>query len=123
MKLRRGRIKNRGGNGRYRGIIGLRRDRSHPREFADMNAMSGRLVFRPKGSKFRGSHGVSTRRELKEEKVKWAIITIRFTKGWHKRWRRRVKFHEDVLKNRFGMQLVEVTADDTERMGATNIRS
>ena len=123
MKLRRGGVKNRGGNGRNRGIIGLRRNSRDPREFADMNAMSSRLVFRPKGSKFRGSHGVGTRRELKEEKVKWAVIAIKFTKGWHKGWRRRVKLHENVLKNRFGMQLVKVTADDTERAGATSIRS
>ena len=123
MKLRRGGVKNRGGNGRNGGIIRLRRDSRDPREFADMNAMSSRLVFRPKGSKFRGSHGVGTRRELKEEKVKWAVIAIRFTKGWHKGWRRRVKLLENVLKNRFGMQLVKVTADDTERVGATSIRS
>ena len=75
-KLRRGGVKNGGGNGRNRGIIELRRDGRDPREFADMNAMSSRLVFRPKGSKFRGSHGVGTRRELKEEKVKWAVIAI-----------------------------------------------
>ena len=79
-----GGIKNRGGNGRNRGIIGLRRDSGDPREFADMNGMSSRLVFRPKGSKFRGSHGVGARRELKEEKVKWAVIAIRFSKGWNK---------------------------------------
>ena len=123
MKLRRGGVKNRGGNGRNRGIIVLRRDSGDPREFADMNAMSSRLVFRPKGSKFRGSHGVGTRGELKEEKVKGAIIAIRFTKGWHKGWRRRVKLHENVLKNRFGMQLVKVTANDTERVGTTSISS
>ena len=123
MKLRRGRIKDRGGNSRNRGIIGLRRDSSHPREFADMNAMSSRLIFRPKGSKFRGSHGVGAGGKLEEKKVKWAMIAIRFSKGWHKGWRRGVKLHKDVLKNRLGMQLVEVTADDTEGMGATNIRS
>ena len=123
MELRRGGVKNRGGNGRSRGIIRLRKDSGDPREFADMNAMSSRLVFRPKGSKFRGSHGVDTRGELKEEKVKWAVIAIRFTKGWYEGWRRRVKLRENVLKNRFGMQLVKVTADDTERVGGTIIRS
>ena len=50
-----------------------------------MNTMSGRLVFRPKGSKFRGSHGVYTWGKLKKEEVKWASIAIGFTKGWHKR--------------------------------------
>ena len=123
MKLRRGGVKNRGGNGGNGGVIRLRGDSRNTRELADMNAMSSRLVFKPKSRKFRGGHGVGTRRELKEEKVKWAIIAIRFTKGWYKRWGRRVKLHEDVLKNRFGMQLVEVAADDTERVGATSIRS
>ena len=122
-EVERGGVKNRGGNGGDRGVIGLRGDSRNPREFADMNAVSSRLVFRPKSSKFRGGHGVGTRRELKEEKVKWAIIAIRFTKGWNKRWGRRVKLRENVLKNRFGMQLVEVAADDTERVGATSIRS
>ena len=50
-----------------------------------MNTMSGRLVFRPKGSKFRGSHGVCTWGKLEKEEVKWASIAIGFTKGWHKR--------------------------------------
>ena len=98
MELGRGGVKDRGGNGGNRGIIELRRNGRDSREFADVNAMSRRLVFRPKGSKFRGSHGVGTRRELKEEKVKWAVIAVRFTKGWHKGWRRRVKFRENVLQ-------------------------
>ena len=123
MKLGRGGVKDGGGNGGNRGIIELRRNGRDSKEFADVNAMSSRLVFRPKGSKFRGSHGVGTRRDLKEEKVKWAVIAIRFTKGWHKGWRRRVKLRENVLKNRFGMQLVKVTADDTERVGTTSISS
>ena len=82
MELGRG-VKDGGGNGGNRGIIELRRNGRDSREFADVNAMSSRLVFRPKGSKFRGSHGVGTRRGLKEEKVKWAVITVGFTKGWH----------------------------------------
>ena len=88
-----------------------------------MNTMSGRLVFRPKGSKFRGSHGVYTWVKLKKEEVKWASIAIGFTKGWHKRRGGRVQLHENILKNRLRMQLVEITADDAERMGTTSICS
>ena len=54
----------------------MRRDSSHPRKFADMNAMSGRLVFWPKGGKFRGSHGIGAGGELNKEKIEWAIIAI-----------------------------------------------
>ena len=53
MKLRRGGVKNRGGNGGDRGVIGLRRDSRDTGEFANMNAVSSGLIFRPKGSKFR----------------------------------------------------------------------
>jgi len=67
MKLRRGGVKNRGGNGGDRGVIGLRRDSGDTGEFANMNAVSSGLIFRPKGSKFRSGHGVGTRRELKEK--------------------------------------------------------
>jgi len=122
VKPGRGGVENRGRK-ETGGIIRLRRDSRDPTKFADMNTMSSRLVFRPKGSKFRGSHGVGARRELKEEKVKRAVIAIGFTKGWYKGWRRRVKLHENVLENRFGMQLVKVTANDTERVGATSIRA
>ena len=38
MKLRRGGVKNRGGNGGDRGVIGLRRDSGDTGEFANMNA-------------------------------------------------------------------------------------
>ena len=88
MKLRRGGVKNRDGNGGDRGVIGLKRDSGDMEEFANMNAVSSGLIFRPKGSEFRSGHGVGTGRELKEKWVKWATITTRFTEGWYKRRRR-----------------------------------
>ena len=50
-----------------RSVIGLRRDSGDTGEFANMNAVSSGLIFRPKGNKFRSGHGVGTRRELKEK--------------------------------------------------------
>ena len=92
---------------------------------SNMNAMSSRLIFRPEGSKFRSGHGVGTRRELTEEWVKWAIIAIRFTKGWYKRRRRRrIELSENVPE-KIGLvcSWLKSPPDNAERVGATSIRS
>jgi len=67
MKLRRGGVKNRGRDSGDRSVIGLRRDSGDTGEFANMNAMSCRLIFRPKSRKIWSGHGIGTRRELKEK--------------------------------------------------------